>query len=273
MSAIRALGIASLLIMVASCSMYGHRSGKSSSLVDFLYPAGERPPEFEETVPVIKLPARVGLAFVPGNDWTGLSELEKSNLLELVKNRFEDREFIDRIEIVPTTYLKPKGGFDSLEQIGRLYDFELVALVSYDQVINSEDTASSLLYWTIVGAYIIPGTSNKVSTFVDTAVFDIQSQQLLFRAPGLDERSKRSTGVGVSEVSRTASEESFEAAMSQMAENLDAELERFKLRIEEDKSVQLVSRTGGDGSGTGSMDLLMLFLLMAGIWAVGKNRR
>ena len=44
----------------------GMRNGVSSSLVDYLYPDGEPPPEFAETIPQLKLPLKVGLAFVPG---------------------------------------------------------------------------------------------------------------------------------------------------------------------------------------------------------------
>ena len=41
------------------------RTGVSSSLVDYLYPDGQIPPEFEEQIPRLKLPLRVGIAFVP----------------------------------------------------------------------------------------------------------------------------------------------------------------------------------------------------------------
>ena len=41
------------------------RRGTSSSLVDYLYPNGEVPPEFDARVPRLELLLRVGLAFVP----------------------------------------------------------------------------------------------------------------------------------------------------------------------------------------------------------------
>lgn len=262
MNAVRSALVVTLAVLLGGCSLMDRRSGSSSSLVDYLYPDGSIPPGIDERVPVIALPARVGLAFVPSRGWNTLGEAQMSELLEIVRQAFSDRDYIERIEIIPQNYLQAKGGFEGLAQVGRLYGVDLVALVSYDQVLTSADQASSILYWTIVGAYMIPGTSNQVNTFVDTAVFDLSTQRLLFRAPGVDERSRRSTGVGVTEVSREVGEESFAAAMQQMTGNLDAELERFRERIKEDQSVQLVNRSGG---GMGAADVGLLLVLLLGL--------
>lgn len=262
----RLLTIAMSVIVTASligCSIYPQRSGSSSSLVDYLYPDGQIPPEVGDEIPIINVPARVGLAFVPGSGWANLGEHQRSELLEIVKARFADREFIERIEIIPTTYLQQKGGFDGLRQIGRLYSVDLVALVSYDQVVSTGDNAASLLYWTIVGAYVIKGTEHDVSTFVDTAVFDLNSRRMLFRAPGLDQREASSTAIKVAEARSVASDQSFAAAMNQMTENLDQELESFRERIKQDQSVRVVGRDGS--SGAGSVDIVLLLLLLIGI--------
>ena len=165
------------------------RQGVSSSLVDFLYPRGEKPPQQDNVIPQLKLPLRVGLAFVPGNLHKGLSEGRKVEMLNRVKQAFEQRDFIAKIEVIPEAYLRQGRGFDSIDQIARLYGLDVIALVSYDQVVYTEDTAASLLYWTIVGAYVIKGSSNDVDTFVDTAVFEVASRKLLFRAPGTEHRS------------------------------------------------------------------------------------
>ena len=60
------------------------RKGASSSLVDYLYPNGEIPPEFGAAIPNLNLPLRVGLAFVPALSDTveGLSEVHQTMLLE-----------------------------------------------------------------------------------------------------------------------------------------------------------------------------------------------
>lgn len=267
---------ASLFILLAtflvSCSWWNpQRTGSSSSLVDYLYPNGEVPPDLDERIPVINIPARVGIAFVPSHGWGELGEADKTELLGIVRDQFKDREFIERIEVIPSNYLRAKGGFEGLEQVGRLYNVDIIALVSYDQVLNMQDRASSMLYWTIVGAYVIKGTSNEVTTFVDTAVFDLATRRMLFRAPGVDESSRRSTGVNSGEVGREVSHESFESAMNEMTLNLDVELERFRERIKEDQSVQIAHR--GGGGGTGSLDLVFLLLALAGLAISGVGRR
>jgi rhombotail lipoprotein len=233
------------------------RRGVSSSLVDYLYPDGEVPPAHSEVIPQLNLPLRVGLAFVPSryeSHLPALSETAKAQLLENVRANFLDRNYISHIEIIPDTYLRGSRGFTGLEQLGRLYQLDSIALVSYDQVVSSEDTTASFLYWTIIGAYVIKGSQNEVQTFVDTAVFDIPTRRLLFRAPGLDKDSSKSTLIGLPEEVREARTASFERAMANMTTNLAAELDRFEQRTREDQSVATVS-----GGSTG----LLFFLGLA----------
>lgn len=233
------------------------RRGVSSSLVDYLYPDGEEPPPYSDAIPQLNLPLRVGLAFVPSryeSHTPALSETAKAQLLENVRANFLDRDYIAHIEIIPDTYLRGSRGFTGLEQLGRLYQLDSIALVSYDQVVSSEDTTASFLYWTIIGAYVIKGSQNEVQTFVDTAVFDIPTRRLLFRAPGLDKDSSKSTLIGLPEEVREARVASFERAMANMTANLATELDRFEQRTREDNSVATVS---GGSSG------VLFFLVLA----------
>ena len=182
--------IAMVAFLLTGCSTMwdwsgGARSGTSSSLVDYLYPDGQEPPDVEQTIPYFELPLRVGIGFVPGQAGYGtISEATKMQLLAKVKAAFIDREYISHIEVIPDTYLRSSSGVIGMQQVARLYDVDIMALVSYDQVAVSEENPAGLLYWTIVGAYLIKATSNEVQTFVDTAVFDVDTARLLFRAPG-----------------------------------------------------------------------------------------
>jgi rhombotail lipoprotein len=250
------------------------RRGVSSSLVDYLYPGGEEPPPYTETVPRLNVPLRVGLAFVPSTrqqDTPVLSEAIKAELLEKVRSHFLDRDYIAEIEIIPETYMRTGRGFTSLDQISRMYGLDIMALVSYDQVATSEDTTASFLYWTIIGAYVIEGSENNVQTFVDTAVFDIATRKLLFRAPGSDKYRSKSTLVEVSDELRQTRTASFSRAMDQMTENLVAELDGFEIRIKEDPAVaQVVSQEGYGGGGATS---LLLLLLLSAISLLTRRRR
>ena len=257
--------IAWVALLLAGCSTMwdwsgGARSGASSSLVDYLYPDGQEPPDVEQTIPYLELPLRVGIGFVPGQAGYGtISEATKMQLLAKVKAEFIDREYISHIEVIPDTYLRSSKGVVGMQQVARLYDVDVMALVSYDQVAVSEENPAGLLYWTIVGAYLIKATSNEIQTFVDTAVFDVDTARLLFRAPGAHTMSDRSTLVEAGEVVRKAKDESITAAMGQMTGNLAVELDRFQERVKDDPSV--AKTQWRPGSGGGAVGLWMLGLL------------
>ncbi len=237
------------------------RTGSSSSLVDYLYPRGEVPPEVSDSIPYLELPLRVGIAFVPGSHpGSAISEATRMQLLDNVKQGFLDRDYIQHIEIIPDTYLRSSKGIGGMQQVARLYGVDVMALVSYDQVTASADNAASLLYWTIVGAYFIKGTDNEVQTFVDTAVFDVDTARLLFRAPGTDKSSKHSTAVDTGEAIRKSRDASFTYAMAAMTESLALELDRFRERAMEDPTVAEVRWREGSGGG-GSLAWLTLALL------------
>ncbi|MEZ5563671.1 MAG: rhombotarget lipoprotein [Gammaproteobacteria bacterium] len=242
------------------------RTGVSSSLVDYLYPKGEIPPEFAEQIPQLKLPLRVGLAFVPQPmqaDAQGPSEAQKNEALQKVREQFTSRKYIASIEVIPDTYLRSTRGFEGMQQVARLYAVDVMALVSYDQVAATGDNKLALTYWTIVGAYIIKGTENQTQTFVDTAVFDVTSRKLLFRAPGVDSRERSSTAIDAAAVSRAVRAESFSAAMANMTTSLAVELDRFEQRLKDEPGVAAVEWKDGSGGGGGAADPVALLLILA----------
>jgi len=252
------------IVFLASCSsIVSQNTGKktqSSSLMDFLYPDETSRSKHKPEIPVLKLPVKVGLAFVPSKNWQrdGIHSKDQIELLEKVKKSFLKYDYIDRIEVIPSTYLQGGDGFTTLEQVARLYDVDVMALVSYDQVTQSLENNAALLYWTIVGMYVIPGNENSIQTFVDTAVFDIKSKKMLFRAPGINKLEKRTTAVGIDETLAEKSLEGFGLAVTDMSANLDAELARFKTRVKEEKIAKVEHRKGHSG---GSMSYYFLFLV------------
>lgn len=215
---------------------------------------------------------RVGIAFVPAQNTanTAISEATRTELLGKVSSAFVDRDYIAHIEVIPDTYLRSSNGFDGMQQVARLYAVDIMALVSYDQVAVSEDRKSSLLYWTIVGAYVIKGTDNEIQTFVDTAVFDVRTRRLLFRAPGTDKLASRSTAIESAAAVRNGRNASFAAAVDDMTENLLGELNSFELRVKEEP--QLANVRWIDGGG-GAVDGLALTLLLTACTAHRIRRR
>ena len=249
----------------------------SSSLVDYLYPGDERPVVDAAVTPRLELPLRVGIAFVPSTSdrWRhdlDPSEARRVELLESVKAAFEKVDYVEAIEIIPSAYLGSAGGFGALEQTSRLYDLDVFALVSWDQVVNTEDTAFSILYWTIVGGYVIPATENSVHTMLDTAVFDVRTRKLLLRAPGFDQIARPSTAIAAAGGQQRISDLSFERAIATMTTNLDTEIKQFGKRVKEDKSVAIAYSENYRGSSA-SFALLLALGLAVGLAPQRTRRR
>ena len=198
------------VLLLSGCASWMEQGSKvqRGSLVEYLYPKGEEP-ALKPATPELHLPLRVGIAFVPGERFSDLTEAERNQLLNRVKAAFANRPYISAIEVIPTPYLRARGGFDNLQQAARMFNVEVVALLSYDQVQFNDSNRLSLLYWTIVGAYLVNGDQYDVNTLVDAAVFDVSSRQLLFRAPGTSQIKGSSPMVKFSEASRAARGEGF----------------------------------------------------------------
>ncbi len=185
-----------------------------------------------------------------------------------MRKEFEGYDYINKIEVIPSAYLDSGGGFTALDQVGCLFGVDVMALVSYDRLRQSYDNPASLLYWSIVGMYVIPGNTNTVQTFVDTVVFDIKSRKLLFRAPGIDKSQSNSTMAGSAKKVAQASEKGFESAVNNMIPNLNNELARFKERVKQEKIAKVEKRQGYSG---GSFSVVTLILCSAGFFI--KKRR
>ncbi|MBT1063217.1 rhombotarget lipoprotein [Bowmanella sp. Y26] len=266
------------LLFLASCSaLVSQKTGqrtKASSLVDYLYPDEQSREAHQPQIPVLTLPVKVGLAFVPSKHWQhdGIQSKDQIELLDKVKRSFSQYDYIDHIEVIPSTYLTGGQGFITLEQVARLYDVDVMALVSYDQVTQSVENNAAVLYWTIVGMYLIPGNENSVQTFVDTAVFDVKSRTMLFRAPGINKLDKRTTAIGVDDTLSEKSLQGFHLAVEDMSKNLDAELARFKTRVKEEKIAKIQHSENYSGGGAMGLFLLLCGLALLKIRA-GFNKR
>ena len=265
------------LINLTSCGPQNTRT--KSSVVDYLYSKNTET-IVQAATPVLSLPIKVGIAFTPDqhnvrsrrNIWTGtyskgtaLTSVNKSKLLEKVADNFRSLKFVSEIEVIPSEYLTPQGGFANLEQIKTMYGIDVIALVSYDQVQFTDENFLSLSYWTIIGAYIVSGEINDTSTMLDTVVYDISSKKMLFRAPGTSIVKGSATPVNLSEELRKDSLKGFELAAVEMTKNLEFQLDKFKEKIKnKPEQVKIIHRAGYTGGGViSTIELTSLFILMA----------
>ncbi len=225
------LPLATLFFLSGCATRSTHHS---SSVVNYLYPEKSEHVEITQ-IPTLSLPLRVGVAFVPetsGRNY-GFTEKEKARLLKEISGNFRKYKFVKSIEILPSAYLVPKGSFTNLDQIRTMYGIDVIALVSYDQTQFTDEGLASISYWTLIGAYIVPGEKNDTHTMVDAAVYDIKSRKMLFRAPGTSHIKGRATPVNLSEELRMDSLEGFNVASKDLVKNLDEQLKLFREKVKE----------------------------------------
>lgn len=259
-----------VLASVVGC--VGSRSSRATtSVVDFLYPASN-PPEITAQKPVLNLPLRVGVAFVPASTRSyaadsALTESMKQELLKSVADHFKSKPFVAGIEVIPSAYLQAAGSFENLDQVRTMYGIDVIALVSFDQAQFTDQGFMSLTYWTIVGAYVVPAEKNATHTMLDTVVYDIPSRKLLFRAPGTSQVKGRATAINVTKHLREDSVEGFDQAAVEMIANLDRELDLFKDRVRDNPGeIAVINASGPDlGSTGGGAAGPAWLLLLAGL--------
>ena len=264
---------AAIALLAVGCAEFSHRQQRHrvNSLYKFLYPSGTEHVD-KPTIPTLSLPLRVGVAFVPSDDENGrraedleFTETHKAELLKKVSAEFKSYPFVKTIEIIPSAYLTPRGGFENLDQLKTMYNLDVMALLSYDQAQFTDQGLLSLTYWTIVGAYVIPGDKNDTRTMLDGAVYDIPSRKLLFRAPGISTVQTRSTFMNQSEELREMSQEGFERAATNMVAELKVQLADFRERVEKSPTeFKVVRKEGykGDGAINGTE---MALIVCAGV--------
>ena len=270
-----ALGLVALCWLLGACAplnaLYcapqcANRVHNTSSLVGFLYPNGAAPPP-ENTLPELPVPLRVGLAFLPSQSVYlagGPTAARQQELLERIRARFASRKFVGEITIIPDYYLSGGTGFEGLEGVQRLYDVDVMALVSFDQVtMSSEMKFRSLAYLTIVGAFIVEGSEHDVSTLVDLAVVDPKTHSLILRAGGTDNRRGTSTMLDKPRETRYTANESFSHATDAMIDHFDAALVKYEADVRAGNAqVRVVNKDGSPRGGGGAFDLFAALLLL-----------
>jgi rhombotail lipoprotein len=276
--------LAALALAVTGCETLftgdrpSHR--RVSSLVQYLYPSTSDHVD-KPTTPVLTLPLRVGVAFVPDEGASGgnlsrtppLSEQQKVKLLNQVSEEFRKYPFVKSIQVIPSIYLQPRGGFENVEQLRSMFGVDVISLVSYDQIQFTGENMGSLAYITIVGAYLVPGHTHQTRTMVDAAVYDIASRKLLFRAPGLSVASDTAIAINANRELRRESHEGFSQAATNLITNLEQELAAFRTRIKESPEEVKIVRSPGYVGGAGAIgftEVLLLGALALGGWCARR---
>src|SRR5690606_30834914 len=105
-----------LTLLLSGCvGMYstGPDHYRSSTLVEYLY--GPDVPPAQAEIPELQLPLTIGLAFLPeAGGQVAIDEVERSAILDRIRERFRGRPFVRDIVEIPAYYLGQKPGMDGL---------------------------------------------------------------------------------------------------------------------------------------------------------------
>jgi rhombotail lipoprotein len=210
------------------CKFSEQRLHHRNSLIDYLYPNVQQPPEqTASTATGLALPAKVGIAFAP-DQVVRLSEKDKLELLQRIKGEFVRYPVFTSVELIPSQHLSQGGGFANLDQLRLMYGMDLIALVSYDQMQHTDEGFKTLSYWTVVGMYMIEGEKNDTNTMMDLSLFHIPSRKMLLHAVGTSQVKKGATYINLSEQLRNDSLAGFSQATDSLIDNMRGELAKFE---------------------------------------------
>jgi len=272
------------LVLLFGCS-FARQVHRRSNLMSYLYPKATEAPQPSAQGVRLRLPLRVGIAFVPSEAAAGpygpygvgtaaLPGTVEKSLLNVLRDAFQSRDWVKEVVVIPSTYLTPGGGFANLDQVSQMFGVDVIALVSIDQFQSSDPYPVSFLYLSIVGAYVLPLDHNDTRTLIDAAVFYVPGRRFLLRAPGQSRITGHSTAVDVSESMRERSVKGLSMAMTDLSANLSGETDRFKQEIisGERNDVDVINkqgtsiRTSGSIGGLWALSLLLV-VAMRRLWS------
>ena len=195
-------------------------------------PLSERPHSApaENQIPELRVPLRVGLAFLPTQNGAGPTAAQRDELLERIRQRFADRKIRHRdrhdSRLLPAQQPRLRG---TAGRAAPVHDRRHGAGFEYDQVEHMDENEWSLGYLTIVGAYVLKGSHHDVATLVDLAVVDPVTQSLILRAGGTDSRNRNTTLIDQEREAR-------ESSAAKLCDCHDADGRQLRRRVDEVRS-------------------------------------
>ena len=239
-------------VPLSGCSHY--TTQRTSNILTYLYPGEAQPAEISNTAPPnIPLPMKLGIAFVPesrtitgggNNKIEPLTEKHKMEMMDELSAMLRQYPYIAGVEEIPSTYLKVGGSFANLDQIRTMTGVDVIGLVSYDQIQFTDRGLVSLLYWTGIGWYFVPGEKNNTNTMMDAALYHVSTRKPLLRATGQGGVYRYSTLMNQSQNLREDSENGFKEALHKLAENFKEQLDTLKPHVARESAASLSAGAG-----------------------------
>ncbi len=240
-TAIRAC-TAFFLLFAAGCTLVSDPERKpqqkdrvqSTPLADFLYQGKQVP--LENGRAALLLPIRIGLAFIGSTDEsTGQvpTSEQRAATLDRVRESLRALPWVSEAAIVPEYYFRQQtgAGFDKLSGLADQFDFDLVALVSYDQAIYEFQNMRSLGLITLVGKDLYKVDVDQALTVIELALVEPTSRTVVMRVAAGDQFGDTTTLLDDWRSKQHVRRVSFDRANGIFLEALRKELPALRERV------------------------------------------
>jgi rhombotail lipoprotein len=219
------------LALLTGCAHSGnsYTTQKQSNLAEFLF-GGNELQHPAQKVP-LTLPAKVGVMFVPSDPLTAnIPEVTKREAVEAVRSELaKHTKYIAGAHNIPSAYLIPKGGVTNLDQVAKQFDVDVIVILGGNQFQKHErNPLAAFMDITVVGMFVIPGTTVDTSTVLEAAVYHVPSRALVCRTDGIDRKKSRSSQFGSSKSVQNDAESSIEDASKKLVISIAEALAGFE---------------------------------------------
>ncbi|QOX78243.1 rhombotarget lipoprotein [Trichlorobacter lovleyi] len=289
-----AIILVACFVFCSGCASYnsGLRTvQKQSNLASFLFSCNQ--PQTPAQKAPLQLPARVGVAFVPGDPASSnLPETTKKEVIETVRAQLaKHTKYVAGAQAIPSIYLTPRGGVQNLEQVAQQFGVDVIVILGANQFQKHErNSLAALLDVTIIGQYLIPGNTVDTATVLEAAVYHVPSRALIFRTDGANKKRSRSTRYGSSQTAQNDAADSILDASKKLVVSIGEALvgfEKFDAATAQEIQPLPTSATNTvneqknywdkanryRSSGGGSFDLIWIALTGAGLLCAARIRR
>ena len=244
------------IVPLSGCGHY--TTQRTSNVLAYLHPGETQSAEVSKDIskislPNIPIPITLGIAFVPesrtitsGGDTKiePLTEKFKMEMMRELTAQLRQYSIFAGIEEIPSTYLKVGGSFANIDQIRAMTGVDVIGLVSYDQVQFTDRGLVSLLYWTGIGWYFVPGEKNDTNTMIDAALYHIPTRKPLLRATAQSGVYHYSTPMNQSQNLRDDSENGFKEALHMLAADFKKQLDLLKSTLGKGAAASPIAASG-----------------------------